>query len=95
MQDGHLDLDEFVVCMHLILIAQDGQPLPERLPQSWVHPSKRSSVAGSSSGPSASGPPRTSVVGPVPLPAQPPMAIPVMAVPLGSLAAHPAPGRPY
>jgi hypothetical protein len=77
--------------MHLILMAQDGQPLPERLPQSWVHPSKRSLVA---SGSGSSGP-RASFAGTAPLAAQPPLAMPVIAVPLGSLAGQHAPGRPY
>ncbi|CAO3584881.1 unnamed protein product [Absidia cylindrospora] len=34
--DGFLDVDEFVIAMHLIKVAQDGAVLPEKLPLSLV-----------------------------------------------------------
>lgn len=40
-RDGHLDLEEFTVAMHLAEIAQNGEQLPSMLPDSVVPPSKR------------------------------------------------------
>ena len=40
-KDGNLDLDEFIIAMHLIEIGKSGMPLPATLPQELIPPAKR------------------------------------------------------
>uniref|UniRef100_A0A096LY87 Intersectin 2b n=1 Tax=Poecilia formosa TaxID=48698 RepID=A0A096LY87_POEFO len=48
-KDGKLNVEEFVLAMHLVDMAKSGQPLPLTLPTELVPPSQRSAMNGSSS----------------------------------------------
>ena len=48
-KDGNLDLEEFVVAMHLIDIAKSGQPIPVTLPPELIPVSKKFSNEGDAS----------------------------------------------
>ena len=43
-KDGNLDLDEFVIAMHLIDLAKSGQSIPITLPPELIPVSKKFSV---------------------------------------------------
>ncbi|XP_067448433.1 intersectin-2b isoform X2 [Thunnus thynnus] len=48
-KDGKLKAEEFILAMHLVDMAKNGQPLPLTLPTELVPPSQRVAVNGSSS----------------------------------------------
>eukprot|EP00794_Sanderia_malayensis_P000125 gene125-736_t len=40
-KDGNLDVDEFIIAMHLIDVVKSGQPVPTALPQGLIPPGKK------------------------------------------------------
>lgn len=46
-RDGHLDRFEFYVALHLVYKALQNELLPEKVPLSLVHPTKRHLIVGS------------------------------------------------
>ena len=55
-QDGKLNLEEFILAMHLCEMGQKGEPLPDPLPINLVPPSLRRTWQGQQNG-SAAGTP--------------------------------------
>ena len=56
VQDGKLNLEEFILAMHLCEMGQKGEPLPDPLPINLVPPSLRRTWQGQQNG-SAAGTP--------------------------------------